>query len=146
MNYLLNKLNINLDAPSAWGIYFQDSATPLLTCHLFDMLGGFIGSFYVHTIIVVIVLSCYLLSFLLSKDISIQKSTSIRVRSTLINSVGVRRMLQSNSSRGFSTKTQVNTLTNNHIDPWFITGFTDAEASFMVIMRKKLKGMLLVEM
>ena len=31
MNLLLNLLNINisLDAPSAWGIYFQDSATPL---------------------------------------------------------------------------------------------------------------------
>ena len=31
MNLLLNILNINisLDAPSAWGIYFQDSATPL---------------------------------------------------------------------------------------------------------------------
>lgn len=28
MNLLLNQLNINLDAPSAWGIYFQDSATP----------------------------------------------------------------------------------------------------------------------
>lgn len=28
MNYLLNQLNINLDAPSAWGIYFQDSASP----------------------------------------------------------------------------------------------------------------------
>ena len=30
MNLLLNILNINisLDAPSAWGIYFQDSATP----------------------------------------------------------------------------------------------------------------------
>lgn len=30
MNLLLNLLNINisLDAPSAWGIYFQDSATP----------------------------------------------------------------------------------------------------------------------
>lgn len=28
MNILLNQLNINLDAPSAWGIYFQDSATP----------------------------------------------------------------------------------------------------------------------
>lgn len=28
MNYILNQLNINLDAPSAWGIYFQDSATP----------------------------------------------------------------------------------------------------------------------
>ena len=28
MNYILNKLNISLDAPSAWGIYFQDSATP----------------------------------------------------------------------------------------------------------------------
>lgn len=27
MNLLL-KWNINLDAPSAWGIYFQDSATP----------------------------------------------------------------------------------------------------------------------
>jgi heme/copper-type cytochrome/quinol oxidase subunit 2 len=28
MNLLLNILNINLDAPNAWGIYFQDSATP----------------------------------------------------------------------------------------------------------------------
>lgn len=28
MNLLLSQLNINLDAPSAWGIYFQDSATP----------------------------------------------------------------------------------------------------------------------
>lgn len=28
MNIILNQLNINLDAPSAWGIYFQDSATP----------------------------------------------------------------------------------------------------------------------
>lgn len=28
MNIILNWLNINLDAPSAWGIYFQDSATP----------------------------------------------------------------------------------------------------------------------
>ena len=28
MNILLNQLNINLDAPNAWGIYFQDSATP----------------------------------------------------------------------------------------------------------------------
>lgn len=28
MNLLLNNLNISLDAPSAWGIYFQDSATP----------------------------------------------------------------------------------------------------------------------
>lgn len=28
MNSLINILNINLDAPHAWGIYFQDSATP----------------------------------------------------------------------------------------------------------------------
>ena len=28
MNLLINNLNINLDAPNAWGIYFQDSATP----------------------------------------------------------------------------------------------------------------------
>lgn len=28
MNYLLNQFTINLDAPSAWGIYFQDSASP----------------------------------------------------------------------------------------------------------------------
>lgn len=28
MNFILNQLSINLDAPSAWGIYFQDSATP----------------------------------------------------------------------------------------------------------------------
>lgn len=28
MNIILNQFNINLDAPSAWGIYFQDSATP----------------------------------------------------------------------------------------------------------------------
>lgn len=28
MNLLINILNINLDAPNAWGIYFQDSATP----------------------------------------------------------------------------------------------------------------------
>lgn len=28
MNLFLNNLNINMDAPSAWGIYFQDSATP----------------------------------------------------------------------------------------------------------------------
>ena len=28
MNLLTNILNINLDAPSPWGIYFQDSATP----------------------------------------------------------------------------------------------------------------------
>lgn len=28
MNILFTQLNINLDAPSAWGIYFQDSATP----------------------------------------------------------------------------------------------------------------------
>ena len=28
MNLLKHYFNINLDAPSAWGIYFQDSATP----------------------------------------------------------------------------------------------------------------------
>nr|AMX22274.1 cytochrome c oxidase subunit 2 [Cryphonectria parasitica] len=28
MNLFFNALNIKLDAPSAWGIYFQDSATP----------------------------------------------------------------------------------------------------------------------
>ncbi len=28
MNLLLNLLTVNLDAPSPWGIYFQDSATP----------------------------------------------------------------------------------------------------------------------
>ncbi len=29
MNLLLNNFFIKLDAPQAWGIYFQDSATPL---------------------------------------------------------------------------------------------------------------------
>jgi len=28
-SYLINKLGMNFDAPSPWGIYFQDSATPL---------------------------------------------------------------------------------------------------------------------
>ena len=28
MNILVNMLNINLDAPCAWGTYFQDSASP----------------------------------------------------------------------------------------------------------------------
>jgi hypothetical protein len=28
MNLIKNFLAINLDAPTAWGIYFQDSATP----------------------------------------------------------------------------------------------------------------------
>ena len=28
MNFLIYKLILNQDAPSAWGIYFQDSATP----------------------------------------------------------------------------------------------------------------------
>lgn len=28
MNIFLNNLIIKLDAPQAWGIYFQDSATP----------------------------------------------------------------------------------------------------------------------
>ena len=28
MNLLFNILNLKLDTPSAWGIYFQDSATP----------------------------------------------------------------------------------------------------------------------
>jgi len=28
MNMWINNLIINLDAPSTWGIYFQDSATP----------------------------------------------------------------------------------------------------------------------
>lgn len=27
-NFFINKFNINFDAPSPWGIYFQDSATP----------------------------------------------------------------------------------------------------------------------
>ena len=29
VSYLINKLGMNFDAPSPWGIYFQDSATPL---------------------------------------------------------------------------------------------------------------------
>ena len=28
MNFLNNFFSVKLDAPSAWGIYFQDSATP----------------------------------------------------------------------------------------------------------------------
>jgi len=28
VSYLINKLGMNFDAPSPWGIYFQDSATP----------------------------------------------------------------------------------------------------------------------
>ena len=28
MTYLANFFNVNFDAPVAWGIYFQDSATP----------------------------------------------------------------------------------------------------------------------
>ena len=28
LNLFINKLNMNFDAPSPWGIYFQDSATP----------------------------------------------------------------------------------------------------------------------
>ena len=27
-NFFQSKLNINFDAPHAWGIYFQDSASP----------------------------------------------------------------------------------------------------------------------
>lgn len=44
--------------------------------------------------------------------------------------------------RNYTTKAAIkaNALTNNHINSWFITGFMDAEGSFMVLLRTKSKG------
>lgn len=196
MNLFLNNLNINMDAPSAWGIYFQDSATPQMEglVELHDMLKS-----YVILIIIIIIISSSLSSLIrknqlirirvkfytfighiLARWSMIQAGVPIPVRKgSLFNSVGFITSLQTirgsysslltsslfNPKRGYSSMSraagsELKNLTNssgdhseipsgilsgdnnssNGLKPGFITGFTDAEGSFMCIFRKKLQG------
>ena len=42
----------------------------------------------------------------------------------------------SNKPRNFSTSFKPNNSVNSKLNPWFITGFTDAEGSFMITIIK----------
>lgn len=193
MNLLLNQLNINLDAPSAWGIYFQDSASPqfegLVELHEEKL--------YVILLIIIIIISSSLISLIIKiilSKISVCRHilavsynhyspqclntsylqlnlvgfllptfilTTIRgsyfpvqTPFLLIHKRGYSSISGTGAARGKLkdlTKTSGNPIRNHseissgigdnnsihELKPFFITGFTDAEGSFMCIFRKR---------
>jgi len=114
---------IYFDAPSPWGIYFQDSATP-----------QFEGVIELHAKYILVILFFILLC--MADGVYLWSGRRYSRFYTIIVSRGC-----ASYKRNYSTKCDNNTTRHiNQLEPGFITGFVDAEGSFMVLVRKRLQG------
>ena len=168
MLFIQNILNLNFDVPTPWGIYFQDSATPLpklsgkylmgnklpnsgkilkpkVPSFIWKYIGGWIN--YLCTVISLRIIERAIdnrgSKSAICENIAVKEQ---RVDGSCIMSKDI--MLKctlTGFERNFRNKILTTQLvkrpysTNNHdlaIDPYFLTGFADAESSFVLSITK----------
>ena len=118
---------IQLDAPSPWGIYFQDSATP--QCE---------GLVELHNINLINICTVFIIVIILSDSLIISLIKNFEILNFILNNCSHearmiylnKKLIKVNNNSNFlfrTYSTNAKDLTKNILNPLFITGFADAE-------------------
>ena len=158
-----NGVFIQLDAPSPWGIYFQDSATPqfegLIELHeniiliLLILIIIIYSSLFLsgklkflHLVVIGNLIYSCILAIIYGQNHFNNSLLKPITPATLLNRTGGLSSLNNCRSSSFSTATGYNYLTKynfiegGQLNPGFITGFIDAEGSYMALFRHRAEG------